>query len=453
MHKITQAEAVELVKKGELAEPQEKKALQQQRLTELVNYAKANSKFFAKHYSALADEPELKDIPPTAKEMLMKDFDAWVTDPEVTHAKVKEYLTQAPVTSNLLLDRYSVLTTSGTTSEPMPFVRDSYHNNIHGAMMQTRLLRNCSPEVLSPKHSKVACVIATGAHVSSYSSFLRMKNAFPEHKDNMVAFSAWAPIKELVKNLNEFQPRTLTGYPSILSILAVEQKKGNMKISPEVVACSAETLTPANFDLLKEVFGCPILNNYCSTEGGEAAMSCPHGNLHINDDWVLIETIKDNGEPSDPDEFSEAILITDLTNYIQPIIRYRMNDRAKIVHEKCACGSRFPIMQISGRLGDTLHLSGKPVPSLPLIYAMEQDTQEASVYQIAQTGQNRVELRFTLYDAADSDEYIKKASHHIKKVFGAYDCNDTELIISDEPPKVNLRGGKIKNVIKEWSLE
>ena len=63
------------------------------------------------------------------------------------------------------------------------------------------------------------------------------------------------------------------------------------------------------------------------TEGGEVAMThdCPH--LHVNDDWIIVEPVdRDNRPMGMSDEWSAGVLITDLSNYVQPIIRYFVSE-------------------------------------------------------------------------------------------------------------------------------
>ena len=88
----------------------------------------------------------------------------------------------------------------------------------------------------------------------------------------MLDISLTENVDESGRKLNEFQPDLITGYPSVMGSLAKAADAGKLKIHPQAVACSAEKLKDNVYQALKDTFGCPILNNYCSTEGGEAAM-------------------------------------------------------------------------------------------------------------------------------------------------------------------------------------
>lgn len=450
MKTITLQEALRLVEEGETLSPMQRRQGQIERLQELVGYARQHSAHFKKLYAELGPAPCLEELPLTSKQELVANFDNWLTDPAITAAGVRAYLADPENSGRPFLDKYSALTTSGTTGDPMPLLRDAYHNTIHGALIQKRLLREVDAKIMSPAHSKIACVIATGSFVSSYSAFARIARQYPDHQHNLLAISAWEQTDVMVAQLNSYQPQVLTGYPSVLAVLALEQKQGRLDIAPQVIVCSAETLTPQNFSLLQSTFCCPVLNNYCSTEGGEAAMSCRHGRLHLNDDWVIVEPIDERGNPADAAVLSDAVLITDLTSFLQPIIRYRMDDRVRISAEPCSCGSSLPVMEISGRGGDQLQFGGRAIPAVRLLYIMEHLVQGALTYQIAQTAADRLELRVRLLDGIDAEQYFSDIRREIAKMLTDCACLNVQFAISDDPPKINERGGKLKNVMQEW---
>jgi putative adenylate-forming enzyme len=74
--------------------------------------------------------------------------------------------------------------------------------------------------------------------------------------------------------------------------------------------------------------------------------TCEHGNIHLNEDGLLIEK-----NWLDPTRF--VPIITDMRRRIQPVVRYKMTD---ILHvTECTCGSKMiAISQIEGRTDDVL---------------------------------------------------------------------------------------------------
>ena len=306
MKNITMNEAVLWVREWENLSAETRSEIRRDRLTELALYAKTHSPFFKKLYEGIGPGFELADLPVTSKQMLMPFFNEWVTDPAITDGKVKEYLGRKENMGRPFLDGYTIVTTSGTSGLPLTMVRDPFHNMVHGALMKLRFFRDVDPDLASPEKYKIASVIAVGSFSSSFTSFERARNAVPAFAHNMLAISIMLPVDEITRQLNGFRPDFLTGYPSVLSALAQEKMKGNLIIAPQAIACSAEQLTAEAYDVMKRAFGCPILNNYCSTEGGEAAMMCACGSLHVNDDWVIMEPVDENDRPVPPGGLSSA---------------------------------------------------------------------------------------------------------------------------------------------------
>ena len=80
---------------------------------------------------------------------------------------------------------------------------------------------------------------------------------------------------------------------------------------------------------------------------------------HINEDLVYIELYDEQGrEVTDSEQIPTKMIVTNLVNRAQPLIRYEMNDLVRL-GEKCPCGSNFRVIkQIIGRSDDILYFSG-----------------------------------------------------------------------------------------------
>ena len=318
-----------LVAEGAALSPAARHELQQQRLHELVDYVRNHSPYLAELYADLPADYTLADLPPTDKATMLEHYNDWVTDRELTLDRVMQYVNRPVSDTSLLLGKYTALCTSGSTGTPLPMVRDDYHNKIHEAMLAQRLFCVDNPELLDPTRHKVASIIHTSPAASSYNSYLRMIARYPQITDNILVISVLENIDETVRKLNAFQPELISGYASSLLLLAVEKEKGHLDIPVKLITNSAELLTKEAYDRIHAAFQCPVLNNYCMTEGGEIAMTHGSHDLYLNDDWIIVEPVP---QPStlNPQPYSSGAYITDLTNYVQPIIRYYVNDRVRI---------------------------------------------------------------------------------------------------------------------------
>ena len=441
------SEAQRLVAEGDKLSPEERQKLQQQRLRELVAYARGKSPYLAKLYADLPENFTLTDLPIVYKKDLLENFDDYVTDRNVHMQDVLTYVERPTDDTSLLLGQYSALKTSGSTGKPLPMVRDDYHNKIHGQMMGQRLMGGIPLEVLSLKRHHHASVIHLANGASSYTAFLRTKAAFPEMAHNLMGLSCLDSVNHLVEQLNEFQPTTITGYPSMLVPLAVEQMKGNLKLDVKMICTSSEMLTEKDYQALREAFHCPVLNNYCMTEGGEVAMTRGSSHLHINEDWVIVEPVdKDMNLLGESDEWSAGLLITDLTNYVQPIIRYYVSDVIRI-SRKPVDDCNLPCLEIRGRLFDNYTICGKTFGVVGLVTETEV-WPHLLKYQYVQTADDTIQLRGLCSANSNPEEVLGGLSKHLKQFLSQHGCPNAKVEWSLEPFIPNKRGGKIPIYIK-----
>ena len=415
--------------------------VRRQRLRELVKYARENSPYFAKLYAGIPEDFELTDLPATDKPTLVANFNDWVTDRRINKDMVTEYLDRdAEKDRSLLLDEYTALHTSGSTGNPLLMVRDDYHNKIHAQLIGQRLLKGTTPDMLSIAKHRRASVISMSKGASSYGAFLRIKANNPECADNLLGINVIESVDSIVKKLNDFQPETMAGYPSMVAQLAVEQLQGSLNISLKHLVTSAETLTEDNWHLLREAFQCPVGNNYCMTEGGEVAMTnnCPH--LHINDDWIIVEPVDADLNPiHNPEEWSQGVLITDLSNFVQPVIRYYVNDMVRVLPSDEACSS-MPILKVQGRTFPVFTTAGKNY-SVAGLYSKAKVWPDLVNFQFVQIDDSTIQVRGVC--KSDPAQVLPSLCVRLKEFMESMGCPDARFTWSTDPLIPNKRGGKI----------
>lgn len=445
MKTISYPDAVRLVDEGKTLPREERLKLQDERLKALVTYAKENSPYFKNLYKDIGEDFSLDDLPPTRKGELQEKFNEWVTDPELNQDNVKNYLDRDVNDNSLLLDKYTALKTSGSTGEPLMMVRDDYHNKIHGALVNRRLMHGIDPNILNPQFYKIATVIHTSPGASSYNGYLRALATFPDYKQNMMAISVLEDIDSIVKKLNEFKPDVMTGYASSLIMLAKEKKEGRLKIDLKLIANSAELLADEGYKELQEAFKCKIINNYCMTEGGEIAMANGSPEMLLNEDWIIVEPVDSNLQPiKEEEEFSEGILITDLSNYVQPIIRYYVGDRINIRPSKN--GDSLPELKINGRTFESFTLGGKKY-TMVFIVTKAEVWPGLMKYQVVQLDPDTLEIRGVCNPDTDSKKVLSGLSEKLQEYFHENGSKKANVTYSLDPLLHNQKGGKIPDYI------
>lgn len=135
--------------------------------------------------------------------------------------------------------------------------------------------------------------------------------------------------------------------------------KGSLKIRLKRIVCSADPLTEDTAETIYKAFNVKPINFYAATESlGMAAQCDLHEGFHMFNDWHIFESIKQNGEAAKPGEPGNLV-ITNLYNYTQPLIRYRMDDEVILQEKECSCGWPFPIFsKLAGRKEEFLWFEG-----------------------------------------------------------------------------------------------
>ncbi len=185
------------------------------------------------------------------------------------------------------------------------------------------------------------------------------------------------------------------GYPSAISQFAQELRTLDLDgkaLRWRAVLTTAEVLHPHQRALLRETFGCPVVDLYGCAEVGVAGIECAHGGRHVPIESVCLEWLGDdrNGE-------AREVLLTDLHNFAQPMIRYRVGDLVDPGPASCACGRALPLIgSVRGRAGDTIVLpDGRQVNANLPSYVFKHHAEAGSVreYQFVQFSDGTVELR------------------------------------------------------------
>ncbi|MBC7978312.1 MAG: phenylacetate--CoA ligase family protein [Myxococcales bacterium] len=134
-----------------------------------------------------------------------------------------------------------------------------------------------------------------------------------------------------------------------LAALDPQDGPGATRIRPRAILLSGDPLYDAYRTRLAAHFACPILNSYIASEAGVIAIECPERRtMHVQTDRVLLEVLRDDGRLA-PDGVGELV-VTNLFNWGQVFIRYRIGDRGTVIDDDCPCGFTGPsITSFEGR--------------------------------------------------------------------------------------------------------
>jgi len=159
-------------------------------------------------------------------------------------------------------------------------------------------------------------------------------------------------IYKYVQRINNIKPCLILAYTSSIDELTRSIQEHHLSIySPKAIMTTAGVLYPEVRARIERVFQAPVFNRYGSRELGDIACNCKTSpGLHLIPDIHYVEIVDENGKEVKPGETGE-IVVTLLTNYTMPLIRYRIGDRSIFSEIECSCGRGFPLLKkVEGRI-------------------------------------------------------------------------------------------------------
>ncbi|MGE5292730.1 MAG: phenylacetate--CoA ligase family protein [Micromonosporaceae bacterium] len=431
---------------------------QQARLADLVRHARSGSPYYRRLYRHLPPRvTESQLLPPVTKRDLMEHFDEWVTDPEITLEGLRrDFLSDLSLVGSLYLGRYHVFTTSGTTGEPAVLVHDRESwlvSNLLTRRFEPRVLARWSVVETVLRHGlRGAALFATGGHFAGPVMVESTRRRSSLIARRVRVCSVLRPTSQLVEELNEFRPTALEGYPSAIALLAAEQKAGRLRIHPFLAIITGENLSPTVREEIETTLGCQISNRYAASEVPGLAVQCANGSFHVNIDWYLFEPVDEDFRPVPAGVTSHTVLVTNLANRVQPVIRYDLGDRVEMGVAPCACGGPLPVVKVEGRTDEVLSFEspdGRAVRVLPLaLGAVVEETPGVRRFQAIRTGPTTLTVRLEMWPGAEPAEVWKAVDQRLGEFLAAQGTETVSIEHAQEVPAADARSGKFRQV---WS--
>lgn len=310
--------------------------IQQKRMLKHVKEIRRKSKFFARLWDGYADD-DWKNFPITDKEMMMSNLQDYLTeDLDVEFAREIALNAEKSRDFTQKLDGYSVGFSSGTTGARGMHIVSEYEQDKWSGYMMARGLDGS----IFGRHN-IGLFLRANSNTYENVGSRNIKFHF---------FDLMKPMDELVENLLTTDLDILIAPPSVLRYLA----DNRVELKLRRIVSSAEVLTQVDKNVIEQHFGQIVHQFYSSTEG-EIAATCELGNLHLNEEIMVIQK-----EWVDEERGIFRPIISDFVRITQPIIRYRQNDLLVLGKEPCACGDvREHISEVIGRQDDMFLLQKK----------------------------------------------------------------------------------------------
>ncbi|MDY0107985.1 MAG: phenylacetate--CoA ligase family protein [Giesbergeria sp.] len=344
---------------------------QQVRLAQVLGSALRESRFYQDLLpGGTSAHTPLDQWPVVTRGQLMECFDDWVTDPRLKLDELRAFTADPERIAEPWLGRYMVWESSGTSGQPGIFVQDAQAMAVYDAL---EALRRSAPRPLAhwmdPLHlsERHAFVGVTGGHFASHVTLRRLRSLNPWLAATTRSFSIQEPTADLVRALNDFAPTILITYPTVAALLAQEAESGRLHIAPREIWTGGENLGAGVRAYIEQRLGGVLRNSYGASEFLAMGWECAHGHMHLNADWLILEPVDEHYRPVPPGETPCAMLLTNLANTVQPLIRYELGDHVTVHAELCACGSPLPVIEVCGRQDDPLYMAARQGGSATLL--------------------------------------------------------------------------------------
>ena len=426
-------------------------ALVQRRCQDLVSFARENSLFYRDLYAGVSqrDLQTLDQLPVVTKSMVMSSFDDLVTSAKLRRRAVEAFLADPQLVGRPFAGSFAVWTSSGTSGERGIFVHDSNALAVYDALQLFRFrgaFASMDWSGASLALERYALVAVTGGHFAGVASVERLRSIFPWMAQRLQVFSLMQPLEALIAQLNAYRPDIVATYPSAAALLAQEQQAGRLRISPKQFWTGGECLSQATRQNLQEVFGTEVQDEYGASEFASIAVGCPAGWMHVNADWVVLEPVDELYQAVPAGVPSHSVLLTNLANRAQPLIRYDLGDSITLRAQPCECGNPLPALRIQGRGDDLLDLhdhQGACVRLLPLVLTtVLEEGADLYDFQLVQFSPSALSLRL---GARERGKAVR-AQSVLRAFLDSQGLQAVQIELAPTQPQRDGAGGKLRRI-------
>jgi phenylacetate-coenzyme A ligase PaaK-like adenylate-forming protein len=314
---------------------------QRERLRQLLGVAIRCSPFHRKRLAGVDPErfepSELGSLPVMTKAEMMASFDEVVTDRRLTRERIEAHLAATGEHPRRLEGRYLAIASGGSSGSKGAYV---YEERALADFVARGLVLGAP---LHPGLKTCASIVAPCAtHIGRLSMALVDGGAF-----RVIPVAATLPLAQIVEHLNASRPDVLFGYPSLLLYLAQEQRAGRLAIRPARVTAGAEQMRPEVEAEITAAFGVPVVDRYAISEGLVGGRVPGAAGFSLASDLAIAELVDEENRPVPPGRPSARVLVTNLFNTVQPLIRYVLEDRLTRLADDPGHG--HPVVAVEGR--------------------------------------------------------------------------------------------------------
>lgn len=230
-------------------------------------------------------------------------------------------------------------------------------------------------------------------------------------------------LYEYVWKINHVKPVLILAFTNSINELARFIQEHHLSVySPSAVMTTAGVLYPEVRERIIDVFHTRAFNRYGSQEVSDIACNCEKNEgLHLNGDIHYVEIVDDDGREVD-NGTAGNILVSLLTNYTMPLVRYKIEDRGILSKKPCSCGRGLPLLEkVEGRVrGNFKNKFGDCINGgvfMDLFYS----NKDIKQFQFIQEAYDHIMINLVMTEKKNiknPDQHFKEINQKIYKIMG-----------------------------------
>ena len=302
--------------------------------------------------------------------------------------------------------KLSYRSTSGTTGSPLIFPKDKNALAYMDAMMH--IAYSWHGIDIGDRQSRF-----WGSSVNIKGKGLQLLKDFLLNRKRLSAFNMTETnCVNFYNCLMRFKPKYFYGYSNALFLFASNIKSSKldaMMLGVKIIIATGEVLFKHQRELIRDVFGCAVINEYGTTENGIIGFECEYGNMHIMP-TIYIEIVS-----KDEEGYGE-ILVTELNSRTLPFLRYKTGDRGRLLDVECQCGRPYQLIELfEGRIDSFIKCTnGKLVYDSILAYILKD---YALQFRANQKNVNTIDITI-IPKIHLTEKNTNRIKNHLKKYVG-----------------------------------
>lgn len=246
------------------------------------------------------------------------------------------------------------------------------------------------------------------------------------------------------QNLRSFEPKAIYGFASAIYEFAQFLQNRSLPLEKndiKAIIVTGEPIFPYKREIIENTFKCRVYNNYACEEFATIAFECPQRSLHLMSENVYVEVERPENE-----EGRGNLIITELNNFLMPLIRYRLGDVGALSNLKCNCGRSLPVLkEISGRSLDFVKIpNGRIIHGSYFDYLPKYFLNEIQQFQIIQADTNTICVNL-IKGKGFNETTIQKFENKLRGVLG----DEVRIIIDLKEIIPRENTGKFRFVISK----